>query len=163
MEYIPTYWDVFFLFISSWRNTIWKPHQMARREKKALPSCPGGGVCRVVTGVFGREQWAVTQSSECRLCKERERVFVWRYTVRRHYTSVPAAVLNEERENKLKSFTIVKKMWIWTSSGQNGIVKIPIHLMRKTLMVLLGLQGGWGCGIYWHILSVGLVKPEILL
>jgi hypothetical protein len=46
---------------------------MARKEKKALPSCPGGGgggVGRVVTGVFGREQLL---SVKCRLCKERER------------------------------------------------------------------------------------------
>jgi len=39
----------------------------------------------------------------------------------------------------------------------------PSAHQRKTLMVLLGLPGGWGCVINWHILPVSLVKPEILL
>jgi len=46
---------------------------MARREKKALPSCPGGS--RVVTGVFGREQLLSLVQAGC-VKRERERVFV---------------------------------------------------------------------------------------
>ncbi len=34
--------------------------------------------------------------------------------------------------------------------------------LDKFLIVLLGLRGGLGCVINWHILSVGLLKPEIL-
>ena len=50
---------------------------MARREKKALPSCPGGGgVCRVVTGVFGREQLLSLLSSAGCVKREREGVCV---------------------------------------------------------------------------------------
>ena len=52
-----------------------------RGEKRKLsPAVRGGGVCRVVTGVFGREQilclLSLDSSAGCVVCKERERVFV---------------------------------------------------------------------------------------
>jgi hypothetical protein len=40
-------------------------------RKESPPQLSGGGVCRVVTGVFGREQLLLSLVHWCRLCKKK--------------------------------------------------------------------------------------------
>ena len=87
------------------------------------------------------------------------------------WKSMGDIMFHREYNWEVSNTVIPSKLYLWPLCPGpvrvQGIVFLqqsaPSAYQRKFLMVLLGLPGGWGCVINRHILSVGLVKPEILL